>query len=58
MCSYVIYLSCLLLLCGFIHPIDLLGELSKVRDNEFLIKSLRQQHDVVAYTPKGGHMVS
>lgn len=47
------YLSCLLLVCAVIHLIDLLGEVGKVWDDELPLKSIRQQRDVVADTPRG-----
>lgn len=55
-CWYATHLSCLLLLCAVIHPIDLLGKLCKVRDDELFFKSLSQQHDVVAHTPTRVHV--
>lgn len=47
------YLSRLLLVRALIHLIHLLGEVGKVRDDEFPLKSICQQHDVVTHTPRG-----
>lgn len=52
-CVWGAHLSRLLLVRALIHPIDLLGELGKVWDDELSLKSICQQHDVVAHIPAG-----
>lgn len=47
------YLSRLLLVRAVVHLVDLLGEVGKVWDDEFSLKSICQQHDAVADTPAG-----
>lgn len=53
MCVGGAHLSRLLLVRAVIHLIDLLGELSKVWDDELPLKSICQQHDVVTHIPAG-----
>lgn len=51
------HLSRLLPLSAVIQPINLLGELSKVRDDELLLEGLCEQQEVVAHTPARGNAV-